>query len=390
MKNNYDPLASVQAAGPPGTISFIYGLSDLTTFPLEEFRTCFDQVFKNKASLALQYGPEQGYGPLLDYLRKRFKKKENVDLPRAQIMLTGGASQALDHICSLFTNQGDTIIVEAPTYHETLKLFSDHGLNVFSVDIDEEGIIVEQLEAVLERLKRKRKSARFLYTIPNFQNPSGISISLARKKAVLEVIKDWDLYLVEDDVYRELAYENEPPPSFFALDKTNRVLRLSSFSKILAPGLRLGWLIAPPTFIELLIDSGLKRMGGGSSPLIANVVSCFCNHGWLEPHLKFIRAHYKLKRDIMFKSLETYMPEAISWTKPKGGFFIWIKLPFNLRIEEVVNWSQSSGVLVLSGNDFFVKPPQTPYLRLAFSFLNQNKIEEGIAKLANVIKSHIR
>ncbi|MFQ5721156.1 MAG: PLP-dependent aminotransferase family protein [Candidatus Aminicenantales bacterium] len=389
MKNCYDPLASVQAAGPPGTISFVYGLSDPNTFPIEKFQTCFDHVFKSNASLALQYGPEQGYGPLIDYLRGRFKQKENIDLVRAQIMLTGGASQALDHICSLFTKPGEAVIVEAPTYNESLKLFNDHGLNVFSVDIDKEGIKVGQLETILKRLKRKRKSVRFLYTIPNFQNPSGISISLARKKAVLEVIKDWDLYLVEDDVYSELAYEEKPPPSYFSLDNTNRVLRLGSFSKILAPGLRLGWLIAPPPLINLLVGSGLRRMGGGSNPLIANVISYFCSQGWLEPHLKFIRAHYKLKRDIMFKSLETFMPQPLSWTKPKGGFFIWLKLPPSLKVEEVVGWAQSSGILVLSGNDFFARPPQEPYLRLAFSFLNQNTIEEGIAKLANVIKSHL-
>jgi len=389
MNDEYDPLTSVQAAGPPGTISFIYGLSDPSTFPLNEFKSCFDQVFQKNASLAFQYGPEQGYGPLIDYLRERFKKKENVSIERSKIMLTGGASQALDHICSLFTRQGDIVIVEAPTYYESLRLFSDHGLNVFQVNIDEAGIKVEELETVLKRLKNKRKSVKFLYTIPNFQNPSGISLSLARKKAILKVVQDWDLYLVEDDVYHDLAYEEIPPPSFFSLANGNHVLRLGSFSKILAPGLRMGWLIAPEKFINLLVESGLRRMGGGSNPLIANVISIFCAQGWLEPHLKFIRSHYKLKRDIMFKSLEAFMPESISWTKPRGGFFVWLKLPQNLGAKEVADWTRNLGVLVSAGDEFFAEFPSAPYLRLAFSYLGKDRIEEGIAKLARVIRAHL-
>ena len=387
MNNNYDPLASVQAAGPPGKISFVYGLSDPYTFPLKEFRICFEEVFQKNASLALQYGPEQGYGPLIDYLRERFKRKEDTYLDRAQIMLTGGASQALDHICSLFTRQGDIVITEAPTYHESLKLFYDHGLNVIQVNIDEQGIKAEELEIILSNLKKKRKSIKFIYTIPNFQNPSGISLSLARKKAVLEIIKDWDLYLVEDDVYCELAYEGRPPLSFFSLNRDNQVLRLESFSKILAPGLRMGWLIGPERFIHLLVESGLKRMGGGSNPLTANVLSIFCRRGWLEPHLNFIRSFYKEKRDVMFKSLEAYMPEIISWTKPNGGFFVWLKLPANVKAEEVAARAEAAGVLVLPGNSFFTKIHSSSYLRLAFSYLAKDRIEEGIEKLARVIKS---
>lgn len=390
MSKSYDPLASVQAAGPPGTISFVYGLPDPVTFPTKELSFCFEKVFQEKASLALQYGPEQGYGPLIDFLREKLGEDENIFLSRSQIMLTGGASQALDHICTMFTQQGDIIIVEAPSYHESLQLFRDHGLRTFQVNIDEEGMNVEELKAVLEKLRKRGERAKFLYIIPSFQNPSGISLSLKRKKAILEVVEDWDLLVVEDDVYYDLAFEEMQISSLFVLNRGRRVIRLGSFSKILAPGLRMGWMIAPTEFIRALTESGLRRMGGGSNPLLANAISVFCQKGWLESHIKSIRSHYRAKRDVILKSLETKMPESVSWARPKGGFFIWVRLPHDLQAVDVVKWVQKSGIMILAGDHFFAEYPTGQYLRLAFSYIKSEKIKEGIEKLSQIIKSHLK
>ncbi|MCL7455230.1 MAG: PLP-dependent aminotransferase family protein, partial [Anaerolineae bacterium] len=299
-QEGYDPLASVQAAGPPGTISFIYGLPDPATFPAADLAQAAQEVLHARAALALQYGPEQGYGPLIDYLRQKLAREEGLTVERPQIMLSGGSSQAIDHLCTLFTRPGDIVLVEAPTYHETLQLFRDHGLDPRQLPTDGGGLIIEALEGRLQALARRGQRARLLYAIPNFQNPSGITLADDRRGPLLELAQRYDLLLVEDDVYRDLAYEGQVPASLFALDQRQpgwedgmgRVLRIGSFSKILAPGVRMGWLLGPPGLIERLIGSGLRTMGGGVNPFMANVLATYCRAGLLEPHIEQLRRLY--------------------------------------------------------------------------------------------------
>ena len=392
MNQDYDPLASVQAAGPPGTISFIYGLPDPVTFPVEDLRRAADQVLHERPELALQYGPEQGYGPLIDYIRDKVRREEGLVLERPQIMLTGGSAQALDHLCTLFTRPGDCVLVEAPTYHESLQLFRDHGLHPLQVPIDEDGLQVEALAARLEALTREdRAGARFLYTIPNFQNPSGITLAASRRQAVLDLAARYGLLVVEDDVYRDLAYEGHVPPSLFALDGGRRVLRIGSFSKILAPGVRMGWLMGPVAHIERLVGSGLRCMGGGANPLMANILAAYCREGRLERHIEQLRRVYRERRDAMLAALAVAsaagMPEGVSWTRPGGGFFLWLRLPASLRAAEVAARAREARLLIPVGDPFFAETPTGPYLRLAFSYVTPDKIEEGIQILAQVVRS---
>ena len=288
MTDPYDPLATVQAAGPPGPISFIYGLPDPSTFPVEELRQAASRVLQRRPELALQYAPEQGYGPLIDAIRHRLEQQEGLAVDRAQIMLTGGSSQTIDHACTLLSKPGDIVLVEAPTYHETLQLFRDHGLLPLQVPTDNEGLIVDALAHRLEALARRGQRARFLYTIPCYQNPSGITLAAGRRPGVLQLAERYDLLILEDDVYRDLAYGAEPPPSLFALAQgraQGRVLRVGSFSKTLAPGLRLGWLLAAPGIIERHCSSGLRSMGGGANPLVAHVLADYCLQGLLDAHI---------------------------------------------------------------------------------------------------------
>jgi 2-aminoadipate transaminase len=388
MNQDYDPLASVQAAGPPGTISFIYGLPDPITFPAEDLRRAADQVLRERPELALQYGPEQGYGPLIDYLRDKLHRDEGLVLERPQIMLTGGSAQALDHLCALFTQPGDRVLVEAPTYHETLQLFRDHGLRPLQVPIDQDGLQVEALAARLESSAREGPAGvRFLYTIPNFQNPSGITLAAARRQAVLDLAARYDLLVVEDDVYRDLAYEGHVPPSLFALDDGRWVLRIGSFSKILAPGVRMGWLMGPAARIERLIGSGLRCMGGGANPLMANILAAYCQEGRLERHIEQLRQIYRERRDAMLVALAADMPEGVSWTRPAGGFFVWLGLPPSLRAAEVAARARDARLLIPVGDPFFAENPTGPYLRLAFSYVTPEKIKEGIQILAQVVRS---
>ncbi len=387
MAEGYDPLASVQAAGPPGTISFVYGLPDPSTFPASDLRRAAEQVLTDRPELALQYGPEQGYGPLIDYLRGKIERDEGLVLGRPQIMLTGGSSQALDHICTLFTRPGDVVLVEAPTYHETLQLFRDHGLRPLQVPIDREGLQVDALADRLAALARRGEQARLLYTIPSYQNPSGITLTADRRQAILALAERYDLLIAEDDVYRDLAYGGEVPPSLYALDGGRRVLRIGSFSKILAPGVRSGWLIGPVGLIERLIGSGLRCMGGGANPLMANILATYCQQGLLEPHIEHLRRVYRERRNAMMAALGAYMPPGVAWTRPGGGVFVWLGLPEPLRATDVAVQAREAKLMVLPGDPFFAEAATGQYLRLAFSYVTPESIRAGIATLGQILRS---
>jgi 2-aminoadipate transaminase len=203
---------------------------------------------------------------------------------------------------------------------------------------------------------------------------------------VLHLVERFDLLILEDDVYRDLAYEGEVPPSLFALDGGRRVLRIGSFSKILAPGVRMGWLMGPEGLIERLINSGLRCMGGGANPLVANILATYCQQGLLEPHIEHLRQIYRERRDVALEALATYMPAGTGWTEPGGGFFIWLTLPDSLRASHVVQQARKTGLLIPVGDPFFVEAPASQHLRLAFSYVAAEKIREGIETLGQVLR----
>jgi 2-aminoadipate transaminase len=400
MNSGYDPLASVQAAGPPGTISFNYGLPDPGTFPAEPLRRAMDRVLRERPGLALQYGPEQGYGPLIDFLRDKLAREEGLSTERPQIMLTGGSAQTLDHLCTLYTRPGDVVLVEAPSYHQALQLLGDHGLKLVQIPIDDSGLQIEALATCLNELSRQEARVRLLYVIPNFQNPAGITLATERRRTMLELAERHDLLVVEDDVYRDLTYEGEVPPSLFALGaaqqsldrsvaERQRVLRIGSFSKILAPGLRMGWLMGPISKIARLIDSGLRSIGGGANPLVANMLANYCQEGLLEPHIDYLRHIYQERRDIMLAALNENMPEGVRWTRPGGGFFVWLTLPEPLCTQQVVEEARKTGLMVLAGDPFFAEVPTGQHLRLAFSYVTPEKIRTGIELLGGVLRSSL-
>lgn len=387
ISTEYDPLASVQAAGPPGTVSFVYGLPDPETFPVKELRQAIDQVLLARPALALQYGPEQGYGPLIDYLRSKVEHEEGLALPRSQVALTGGSAQALDHLCTLFTKPGDKILVEAPTYHESLQLFRDHGLRPVQVATDDGGMRIDALVRSLKALAQRGDEARFLYSIPNYQNPSGVSLAADRLEPILQLATKHDLMIIEDDVYRDLAYNGEDPTSLFGLDGGSRVVRLGSFSKILAPGLRFGWLVGSATKVDRLIASGLRCMGGGANPLMANALAEYCQSGLLEPHIEELRQVYRQRRDVTLRALEAHMPDSVRWTQPSGGVFTWLTLAEPLRGVDVARRARDAGIMVLAGDPFFAQQSTGQHLRLAYSYVALARIEGGIKKLGQVIRA---
>ncbi|MBC8249238.1 MAG: PLP-dependent aminotransferase family protein [Anaerolineales bacterium] len=356
---------------------------------MEKIIIATERALRARGRLALQYGPEQGYGPLLDYLIGKVERDEGLRITRANIMLCAGAAQGLDTAARLFTRPGDVVLVEAPSYHEAIATLRDHPVELRQVPMDGHGLVVEALAEQLEALSRAGRRVAFLYTIPTFQNPSGITMTAERREALVELAAEQGLLLVEDDVYRDLCYEGRVPPSLFELAGGQGVIRLGSFSKILAAGLRLGWIMAEPEVIRQIVSCGLKGNEGGANPFVAHVVAAFCQEGWLEPHIAQLVARYRTRRDALLAALGREMPDGVRWTRPSGGFFVWLTLPEPLEAEAVLAAATERGVIFTPGARFFAQASEgggRRNLRLPFSFLSEAQMAEGVRILAEVIR----
>jgi len=370
----------------PGTISLVYGHPDANTLPVEELLAATQAVLRGpEATIALQYGPLQGCLALIDCIVERLNRQEGLHLSRNNVMITAGSTHALDMIARRNARQGGVVLVEAPTYHDALAVFRDHGSELWPVAIDEEGLIIEDLAEKLALLQSQGKRPGFLYIIPNFQNPSGITTSLERRQEVLRLAREHGFFIVEDDVYRDLAFEGEVPPSFFALADGQGVLRIGSFSKIMAPGLRLGWLMGSPSAIQEYVNCGIIQMGGGANPFVSHIMAEYCRSGGLDARLARLRQVYRQRRDITLAALERYMPPGTTWTRPRGGFFVWLTLPEGVQATRLQEVAQERGVFFVPGTGFFPSGGER-HLRLAYSFVPPEQIEQGVSILAQAIR----
>jgi 2-aminoadipate transaminase len=371
----------------PGTISLIFGHPDVTTLPVDDLRAAAEAMFRSPlARLALQYGPEQGSPTLIDYLVGKLNREEGLDLSSGDLMIVPGSTHAVDMIARLYAGRDGVVLVEAPTYHDALQVLRDHGADLRPVPVDDDGLVVESLVAQLQKLRREGKPPLLLYTIPNFQNPSGVTLATARREAILALAREHGFLVVEDDVYRDLAFEGEVPPSFYALAEGQGVLRIGSFSKILAAGLRLGWLIAAPEHIHRFTHCGVLQMGGGANPFVAHVVAEYCRAGYLEPHIAQLRQVYRQRRDVTLAALDGHMPSGVTWTRPRGGFFVWLTLPEGMDAGRLREAARQQGVLFVPGAGFFAGGGGERNLRLAFSFVPPGEIEKAVRILGQAIR----
>ena len=371
----------------PGTISLVFGHPDAGTLPVDDLFTAAEAVLRGpQARQALAYGAEQGAPALIEYLLNKLKRDEALDLTRDNLMLVAGSTSAVDMIARLYAGRHGVVLVEAPTYHDALHVFSDHDADLRGVPVDEDGLIVGALKAQLVALDREGRSPRLLYTIPNFQNPAGVTLTTARRGAILELAREYGFLIVEDDVYRDLAFEGDVPPSLYALANGRGVLRIGSFSKILSPGLRVGWLIAEPQYVEHCMDCGVTQMGGGASPFAAHVVAEYCRAGRLEPHIVQLREVYRRRCEVLLQTLERHMPPGVTWTHPRGGFFVWLTLPEGVRSGPLRQAARAHGVLLVPGTGFFANGGGERNLRLAFSFVPPDEIEHAIVILARAMR----
>src|SRR6266581_4744963 len=365
------------------------GHPDPETLLTAELRNAMLQVINSPdAYKTLQYGTEEGTRSLIDFLVGKIQREQGLSLQPANLMVIAGSTHGVDMLARLYARPGGVVLVEAPTYVDAIQVFRDHQVELCSIPMDENGLIPSELEKQVVQLHSSGTFPSMLYTIPNFHNPTGSTLSETRRIEILRIARQYGLLIVEDDVYRDLSFDGAVPASFYALANGQQVFSIGSFSKTLAPGLRLGWLVGTEEAIQHCVNCGTMQMGGGANPFVAHMVAEYCQSGFLEKHILHVQSLYKMRRDVALEALEQYMPSDVSWTHPAGGFFIWLSLPENVFARDVKRMALQEGVLVSAGEGFFVNPADGEHkLRLAFSCASPEDIEVGIRILAKVINN---
>lgn len=376
----------------PDIISFAGGLPAPEVFPVKEFQNACNQVLTDHGAQALQYSTTEGYLPLREMIA-RHNARFSVQVTAENIMITSGSQQALDFIGRLFINRGDYVVVESPTYLGALQAWNAYGAQYISVPSDENGMIMDKLEEAL------RIGPKFIYILPNFQNPSGSTLSLERRKRLILLADQYGVPIVEDDPYGQLRYDGEHIPSVATLDSryrnegdgeyTGNVIYLSTFSKLLAPGLRLAWVIAPPQVIRKLVMTK-QAADLHTSSFNQHVAYEVAKGGFLDEHVKVIRATYKERRDVMIEMMEEMFPPEVSWTKPLGGMFLWSKLPANVDAAEILKVAIERKVAFVPGAAFHPNGGGANTMRINFSFSNPDNIRKGITRLGTTLKEALK
>lgn len=365
----------------PEVISFAGGLPAPELFPIDKMEIVASKVLKEDGKCALQYSTTEGYIPLREIIANQRMKAVNVDTSLENIMVTSGSQQGLDFSAKIFIDKDDIIICESPSYLGAINAFNAYQPKFVEISMDEDGMKVDELEEAL----KKYPDVKMIYTIPDFQNPSGKTMSVERRKKVAELAKVYNIPVIEDSPYGELIFEGEVYPSIKSFDKDGYVIFLGTFSKTFCPGLRIGWVCAHPEIIQkyLLAKQGADLQ---CSTISQREIALFMKSYDLNKHILNIRAIYKNRRDIMLKSIETFFPKCIKYTRPKGGLFIWIELPKNLDASKVLEEALKQNVAFVPGGSFFANGEKNNYFRLNYSNMNEELIVEGIKRLGNVLK----
>ncbi len=371
----------------PDIISFGGGLPAPEVFPLKEFKDACNYVLDHDGAQALQYGTTEGYLPLREMI-SRHTTRYSVEVKPENILITSGSQQALDFIGRLFVNRGDYIVVESPSYLGALQAWNAYGAQYITVPMDENGMIVDELEKAL------RIGPKFIYVLPNFQNPSGATLSLERRQRIVELADKYGVPIVEDDPYGQLRFEGEHLPSLVYLDSkyrgddgtyTGNVIYLSTFSKLLAPGIRLAWVIAPEKVIKKLVNT--KQAADLHTATFNQMVAYQVGKGgFLDEHVKTIRKVYKERRDVMLETMEEIWPAGTSWTKPAGGMFLWGVLPKNMDTAEIIRTAIDRKVAFVPGGAFHPNGGGQNTMRLNFSYCSPEVIREGTTRLGILLR----
>ncbi|HOD54296.1 MAG TPA: PLP-dependent aminotransferase family protein [Candidatus Cloacimonadota bacterium] len=372
----------------PELISFAGGLPDPALFPVEKIKEISQEVYDEDAINALQYGTSEGDLLLREMLLQRYRKL-GFKIDMDHIIIVSGSQQALDLTGKLFVNPGDRIVCEAPSYLGSLGAFLSYGAEIEDIPLDDEGIDIDALKTRYFKLKDNGEMIKFLYMIPDFQNPSGIHMSLKRRQQIMEFSEQENILIIEDSPYREFNFDEAYHPSFFEMSQTENVVHLGTFSKIFMPGLRIGWIIAPHHINDRYVI-GRQNTDLCTSPLTQKIAARFMQKGFLDEYLENVKREYKIKRDEMLKDFGAYFPEEISWNKPNGGLFLFIQFPDYIDSRELLKKAIERNVAFVPGTPFFVKGKGKSFARINFSYSSIEKNREGVRRLGELIKEEIK
>jgi 2-aminoadipate transaminase len=373
----------------PDLISFAGGLPAPDVFPVDRFQESTCRLLKEHGTKALQYSTTEGYRPLREMIA-RHSSRYGIVIEPENVLITSGSQQALDLIGKVFINPGDHLVVERPTYLGALQAWNAYQAEYINVPMDQDGMRPEELDTAL------RMGPKFIYALPNFQNPSGVTLSLERRHEVIRLADHYGVPIIEDDPYGQLRYEGDHVPSLVALDAqarshngapyTGNIIYLSTFSKTLAPGLRLAWIVAPAEVIQKLVQA--KQGADLHTSTFAQMLAFdVARGGFLDQHVKVIRAVYGARRDAMLKALDRYFPPEVTWTKPQGGLFLWATFPEDIDAAEVLKAALKEKVAFVPGTSFFADGTGLNTARLNFSYCDEKKIEDGIYRLSVALKA---
>jgi 2-aminoadipate transaminase len=372
-------------------ISFAPGYPAPQTFPWMEFAEIARELLSGSDGSVLQYGPTRGYRPLLDSIAGIMHARAVPTAPE-RLLVTTGSQQGLDLVARVLLDPGDVVLVELPTYTGAITAFRNVQAEMVGVPQEADGIDLAALDDTFERLVTAGRKVRFLYVVPNFQNPTGLLIGPRKRRALVAWAERRNLLIVEDDPYRDLYFEDSATEAdvrpIKADDPQGRVIYLSSFSKTLAPGFRVAWIDAPaPLAAKLEIAKQAEDLCTG--PLDQRVVYEACRRGVLGRQLPLLRAHYQHKRDVMVAALTRELGSQVTWPDPRGGFFLWAALPGRIDTDVMVNRAVKNGVIYVAGEAFFVNGRGQNLLRLSFSAASPSQIEEGVARLARTVREEL-
>ncbi len=369
----------------PDVISFAGGLPSPLSFPTVEIAEVTTHVLLTAAEDALQYGTTEGFNKLREYC-VLLSKKEGIDASIDNVVIISGSQQGLDITSKVLLNKGDVVIVEAPTYLGGLQAITAYQPDVMTVKLDDDGMVTDHLEEVLKKMK---VTPKLVYTVPTFQNPAGVTMPEKRRKTLVDLAHEYDFIIMEDNPYGDLRYSGKPVKAIKAFDDEGRVVYLSTFSKIFAPGVRLAWVVGDEQFIRKFVIAK-QSTDVCTNSFVQRILYEYCRRDLLSAHIGKIIAMYRERRDAMLQSMEEYFPEGCSWTKPDGGLFCWVRVPEYINTKDMLGEAVKERVAYVHGASFFADGSGTNTMRLSFSHPTPEKIEEGIKRLGRVIEKEIR
>ncbi|HSA04637.1 MAG TPA: PLP-dependent aminotransferase family protein [Tenuifilaceae bacterium] len=368
----------------PELISFAGGLPSPESFPVEQLKDITVEVLDTDSAKALQYGETEGDKRLREILVERYLKV-GINVNINNLIITTASQQALDLIPKIFVNPGDKVICGLPSYLGGIASFAVYGADLIGIELDDKGMRSDLLEKNLEQLKQKGEKPKFIYVIPDFQNPTGIAMPEERRKEIIAIAKKYDILIIEDSPYREVRFSGTPQRTMYELDGTGQVVLLGTMSKIFVPGFRIGWVLAHEEIIDKIVVAK-QNTDLCTSSFVQKIAAKYFEKGYFDKNLATINSNYKVKRDTMVAAFHKYMPSGVKWTEPEGGLFLFVTLPDYMDADELFKVAIEENVAFVPGTVFYCDGGGKNTLRINFSFMSKEMNEEGVKRLANAIK----